>query len=228
MSYILEALKKAELQRDIGQVPGIGSEHEKPARSVAGNWLWIGAAVLVLNLVLLIYLLWPASGRETVGRNDPGLSKVEPVIREPEPVSAPPPVLSPSVIPPTRRTVPEPSPSVANQVTEPVLPVVEPSVSSEPETEQVMDTQPVEEIVTELNSLPVWPQIPSHLFQQLRGGIRLDVHVYSEFPEDRFVLINLQKYHTGERLQEGPLLDEITSEGVILSFKGRQFRVRAQ
>jgi len=231
VSYILEALKKAELQRDIGQVPGIGSEHEKPARRVAGNWLWIVAAVLALNLVLLIYLLWPASGPETASQYDPGLSQPEPVIREREQVSAPPPALSPPpIILPARRTVSEPALSTANEVTEPVrpAPVVEPLVPAEPEIEPEADIPPVEEAAMDLNSLPVWPQIPSHLFQQLTGGIRLDVHVYSDLPQDRFVLINLQKYHVGEQLQEGPLLDEITPEGVILSFQGQQFRVRAQ
>jgi len=76
--------------------------------------------------------------------------------------------------------------------------------------------------------LPVWPQVSTHIFQKLRGNLRLDVHVYSERPRDRFVLINLQKYREGERLQEGPVVDEITAEGVVLSLQGEKFLVRAQ
>ncbi|HED19191.1 MAG TPA: hypothetical protein ENI74_06785 [Gammaproteobacteria bacterium] len=225
MSYILEALKKAELQRDIGQVPGIGSEYEKPARTAVGNWIWIVAAVLVLNLVLLIYLLWPASDLETASQYGPGLSQREPVIREPAQVSRPAPVVEPSV-----PAEPEPTLSAAPEEPKPVLPapVVEPLAPAESEPELAMDVQPVEAAVTDIYSLPVWPQIPDRLFRQLSGGIHLDVHVYSDLPQDRFVLVNLRKYRTGERLQEGPLVDEITPEGVILSFQGEQFLVRAQ
>jgi len=222
VSYILEALKKAELQRGIGQVPGIGSEHEKPTRPVTGKWLWIGAAFLVLNLALLTVLLWPDSDLDTGNYYSPELSQPDPVVQEPaqENAPTPAPLSSPPVVPAAVPVVPEPVPQSA--------PVVESSVPAGLVAEQVRDIQPVEEAARDINSLPVWPQIPDHLFQQLTGGIRLDVHVYGDLPQDRFVLINLQKYHEGDQLQEGPLLDEITPEGVILSFQGQQFRVRAQ
>lgn len=76
--------------------------------------------------------------------------------------------------------------------------------------------------------LPVWPKVSSRILSALGGGLRLDVHVYAEAPADRFVLINLQKYHEGEQLQEGPVLDAITPEGVVLSYRGERFVVRAQ
>ncbi|MFQ5645147.1 MAG: hypothetical protein ACE5FQ_15835, partial [Thiogranum sp.] len=82
MSYILEALKKAELQRDIGQVPGIGSEHEKPPRQVSGKWLTVVAVFLVLNLVLLAWLLWPDAGRDTGDDYSPVLAQPDSVARE--------------------------------------------------------------------------------------------------------------------------------------------------
>jgi general secretion pathway protein B len=232
VSYILEALKKSELQRGIGQVPGIGSEHEKPLRPVTGKWLWIVVVFLALNLVLLAWLLWPESGVDTDNRYGSKLAQPEPVIQEPAQVSAPPLAPPPPVVIPARRAVPDTvSPAAAPVVTRPEQvhePVAEPSAPAEPAVEHVPDVQPVEEAGTDINSLPVWPQIPGHLFQQLKGGVRLDVHVYSDLPQDRFVLINLQKYRAGDQLQEGPLLDEITQEGVILSFQGQQFRVRAQ
>jgi len=203
-------------------VPGIGSEHEKPPYTATGKWLWLVVAFLVLGLLLLMWLLW----------SDQASPQLDLVIEEPAQVSAPTPAASPPVVPPARRAAPDTLlPAAVPVVTEPVpmlAPVVESSVPAGFVTEQAQDIQPVEETAMDINSLPVWPQIPGHLFQQLRGGIRLDVHVYSDLPQDRFVLINLQKYRTGEQLQEGPLLDEITQEGVILSFQGQQFRVRAQ
>ncbi len=238
MSYILEALKKAELQRDIGQVPGIGSEHEKPSRSVNGTWLAIVAGFLALNLVLLAWLLWPQDEPLPAGHSDRPVQG-DAVIRAPAPAQVAPSPAPPAVevsVPsrsglsePSRAATPasppsaQPAPPVTKPPVRPAValpaPVARPPVIEPPAEEP--SRSPVE-------SLPVWPQIPDHLFRQLRGGIRLDVHVYSDQPQDRFVLINLQKYHVGDRLQEGPLVDEITPEGVILSFQGQQFMVRAQ
>jgi general secretion pathway protein B len=235
VSYILEALKKAELQRDIGQVPGIGSEHEKPSRAVTGKWVWMVVVFLGLNLVLLMWLLWsPGSGPDIRNGYDLDLAQPDPVIQEQAVVSAPSAVPPSPVVTPARRVEPEVVlPAAAPVAIEPE-PVPDP-VSEQPALtervyeEQVQEFQPAEqEAATDLDSLPVWPQIPGHLFQQIKGGINLDVHVYSDSPQDRFVLINLQKYHAGDQLQEGPLLDEITQEGVILSFQGQQFQVRAQ
>ena len=232
MSYILEALKKSELQRGIGRVPGISSEHEKPSRAVSGKWLGVVVVFLALNLVLLTWLLWPGSGADTGSRYAAESAPPQPVIRQRAQVSAPPAAPPPVITTPTRRPAPDAvSAAAAPVVTEPEPlpdPVFEPSVPAEPATGQAPDVQPVEEAGADINSLPVWPQIPGHLFQQLKGGIRLDVHVYSDAPQDRFVLVNMQKYRAGDQLQEGPLLDEITLEGVILSFQGQQFRVRAQ
>ena len=51
----------------------------------------------------------------------------------------------------------------------------------------------------------------------------MDIHVYSDIPEDRFVFINMNKHKEGSRLAEGPLVREITPEGVILNQNGTSF-----
>jgi len=237
MSYILEALKKSELQREIGQVPGIDSEHEKPRRHASGKWLWAGIGVLLLNAGLLAVLLWPPA--------EPPAQQVASRVAEPAPAQQP--------VPQSRllnRQPAEPAPATVRQ--QPLLqreavpvraapPVVAslPQVASPPPVVQApvveprasasqVQVAPAPVVSAGAGDLPLWPQIPGHLFRQLRGGLRLDVHVYSAMPQDRFVLINLQKYREGDELQEGPMLDAITSEGVILSFQGQQFRVSAQ
>ena len=58
MSYILEALKKADQERDIGAVPNLATPHETqrpPARS--HRWLWVVALLLVMNVALAVMLL---------------------------------------------------------------------------------------------------------------------------------------------------------------------------
>ena len=60
----------------------------------------------------------------------------------------------------------------------------------------------------------------------LQGGVpemHIDLHVYSANPQERFVFVNKRKYREGETLQEGPRVDEITRDGVVLSQHGRRF-----
>ncbi len=59
--------------------------------------------------------------------------------------------------------------------------------------------------------------------QQALPELHLDVHVYATNPSDRFVYINMRKYHEGATLQEGPVLERIRRDGVILNFQGLRF-----
>jgi general secretion pathway protein B len=53
--------------------------------------------------------------------------------------------------------------------------------------------------------------------------LHLDVHVYATKPSDRFVYINMRKYHEGNTLQEGPVLERIRRDGVVLNYQGLRF-----
>jgi general secretion pathway protein B len=227
MSYILEALKKAEQQRDLGRVPGIDSVHEQASGAVRGRWLWVVAAVLVLNATVLLVLFWPEQRRE------PEAMQSVPTRQPadyPAPMSERPGSLAASQVEPQ-----EPADAVAEL---PQLAVRSPDAPRQhrelanPVTVDNAEIParppaPVARPATAAQ-LPVWPRIPAYLFEQLGGGLRLDVHVFAPQPAERFVLINLKKYRQGEELQEGPRLDEITAEGAILSFRGERFRLQAQ
>ena len=53
--------------------------------------------------------------------------------------------------------------------------------------------------------------------------LHLDVHVYATKPADRFIYINMRKYHEGNALQEGPVVEHIRRDGVVLNFQGLRF-----
>jgi general secretion pathway protein B len=55
--------------------------------------------------------------------------------------------------------------------------------------------------------------------------LHVDIHVYSEIPADRFVFINMTKHKEGSRLAEGPLVEEITADGVVMQHSGLAFFV---
>ena len=53
--------------------------------------------------------------------------------------------------------------------------------------------------------------------------LHLDLHVFDGRPDDRFVFINMNKYGENATLDEGPLVAEIVPEGVILEYMGTRF-----
>ena len=61
-----------------------------------------------------------------------------------------------------------------------------------------------------------------------RGGVpelHLDLHVYSPSPQQRFIFVNSRKYREGETLQEGPVVEQITADGAVLSYGGSRFKL---
>jgi general secretion pathway protein B len=59
MSYILEALKKADQERVVGKVPDLDSMHDPAARPARRKfrWIWILGALLVVNGILVAALM---------------------------------------------------------------------------------------------------------------------------------------------------------------------------
>ena len=78
---------------------------------------------------------------------------------------------------------------------------------------------PVENKVYDLNELP----LP---IQQSLPSLVISVFLYSEDPTSRMVKINGQMMREGQSLTAGLKLEEITPEGVILSYKNYRFRIR--
>ena len=79
--------------------------------------------------------------------------------------------------------------------------------------------------ITEVDAaIPLLRQL-SPEFRQSVPPMSLDVHVYRESPARRFVLINETMYRQGEHTAEGLVVEEIAPDGVILSYRGKLFRL---
>ena len=50
--------------------------------------------------------------------------------------------------------------------------------------------------------------------------MHMDIHVYGDTESDRFVFINMRKYKKGESLKEGPILEDILHDGVVINEHG--------
>jgi hypothetical protein len=66
------------------------------------------------------------------------------------------------------------------------------------------------------------PELPEAL-QSTIPTLNLDIHVYHEMTGRSFVVINSRRYQAGDTLSEGPLLESITADGVVLTQQGQRF-----
>ena len=57
MSYILDALKKAERERQFAKIPTVNTVHRIGWNRRRPIWLWIAGAAVLANAAVLIWLL---------------------------------------------------------------------------------------------------------------------------------------------------------------------------
>ncbi len=205
MSFILDALKKSETER---QQQASAEFATVPASSGSGGvprWLWVLALLLAVNLAVLIGLLM---------RPDP-----EPVIVE-VPAAAPPaePVAASddftAQLEVARQHAPPRQEPVATEA-----PTREPPVKDEPRV--IAASEPLRQSPNTA-ALPTFHEVVANGTVVL-PDLHLDIHVYSDTPEDRFVFINMSKQREQSTLSEGPRVSEITPDGVILDYRGTTF-----
>ena len=53
--------------------------------------------------------------------------------------------------------------------------------------------------------------------------LRLELHVWSSKPQERFVFVNGRRYREGDTTADGATVEEITREGVIMNSGGNRF-----
>lgn len=213
MSFILDALRKSENERQRNRAPGIADMQSPQKQSKRSLWLPLVALLAGLNLALL-GVLWFAAGDNS--NTDPAVAAVtdnrsNTAVKQPPAATAAssnrnlsaelqaPQTAEParfaSIAPPATGTQTAPAAAAAASATGAA--VAEPRMLTV--TEAMLD-----------GSLSIKP-------------LHLDIHVYSDDPSERFVFINTSRYTEGERTSEGPAVDTITEQGVILNYQGRDY-----
>ena len=91
---------------------------------------------------------------------------------------------------------------------------------------QIADPSPPEKSETQedAHSVPYLNELPASLKNAL-PPIRMTSHLYRG--DSRLVSINGRIMSGGVNMGEGLFLEEITPEGVIMSFRGQRFRLKA-
>jgi len=69
-----------------------------------------------------------------------------------------------------------------------------------------------------IEAIPLFGELPYEIKEKL-GKLQINVHSYSKDPAERLVFINMHRYKVGDKIGEGgPLLKEITPNGVIIDY----------
>ena len=74
-------------------------------------------------------------------------------------------------------------------------------------------------------SVPLLSEM-SRDFQRQVPNLNINVFVYSDNEDERFVIINMVKYINGQKVREGPIVGDIRPDSVILNYHGRDFRLK--
>ncbi|RLA33838.1 MAG: hypothetical protein DRR03_07245 [Gammaproteobacteria bacterium] len=251
MSYILDALRRAddERQRHGPRTPVLAPGPATPSTSHHTQHRHGGISVVAITLAVTVILVltvawfWPGQGQPpgnttgnagpTPARELPALtdtprieSETAPAIRTEVPDE---PVTRPAVRPPTQAPVNETDAETAagEAITAVALPT---PVSKTARTATTPDTQPESTApatgstpIVEAGDLPTaWRDLPLSQRKNLPHP-RLDVHVYDSDPERRFVMIELRKYHEGDALPDGSILERIFADGIVLGFRDQRY-----
>jgi general secretion pathway protein B len=208
MSFILDALKKSEIERQRQSVPGLMDTRSGPRRSRLPLWAVALGLLLGINLVVLALVLWNKSAPSAPAPRPqdsaaPPAHAAAAVAEHFSPLDSSP-VYAPEI--------PVPAAGGAQKTTAHALRHPDPILSDE-NASPPAESQEVLPSISEINLTGA----------QALPDLHLDVHVYATNPADRFVYINMRKYHEGAALPEGPRVERIRRDGVVLNYQGLRF-----
>jgi general secretion pathway protein B len=238
MSFILDALKKSESDRQRQNGPALFEVKVAPRRAGLPLWAIAIAALLGINLVIVMWMLLrhPAAHPDaaTAAVTTPTPAAMAAPAAQPQAVPLPSPPVAAAVAPASASvTVPTP---VANAAQAQGLPPAAAGTTAAGAAEvNAEDSAPAAEPAPMLGShvrrgtadgVPLYQDaavVPGTHIPQLR----LDLHVYAPSPAERFAMINMKKLREGD-LVDGARVESITPDGVILSYSGSRFLLPAQ
>jgi general secretion pathway protein B len=250
MSYILDALKKAERERDIAQIPTLMTVHDtRDERPRGRNWTAIIACLTCVALLVWIVasLRKPDVGQipsQVDGNKDRQSRQLSsPSVIE-TPITSPMPAVTPANA--SRPRTPVES-SKARLAAIPDLPAKKPAAegigmsaskqsqkpeASPPEAKIPMQPSQVSQAPTQ-NTMKGTP--PSEGAQSAPASLReamakmtMTILLYSEVNSERMAFINDRKYVEGEYVDGRYLLESITPEGAWLSYQGERALLRSR
>ncbi len=204
MSYILDALRRADSERERGSVPGLHAQaialdeddDEAPRRAIP--WTWIAIGSLVALIALLAWQLLDRDAPRELAQPAP------PVAATPVPAPVAPAATVTPVFAPT--TQPEPDASNRKAATAPARSEIPASASAGD------------------NRVYAVNELPDNIRREL-PALNIGGSIGSSNPANRMLIINGQLFHEGDKLAAELSLEQIKLKAVVLKFKGYRYTI---
>jgi general secretion pathway protein B len=227
MSYILDALKKAEAERHQGVIPTL---HAQPAAALSSDIGVPGTRnrlVLILIGMLLIALgglAWLRPWQTTAPVN------VEASVPAPMPTPAAPAHIdtanaAPTIVAIAPDPVPAPAtPAPAMAKPQPAAPVASTASGTRDnglqagKTAQTVINPPAVQQAASSNPAPT--AIPGDIPSVSLGG-----YIYSDTPSERQLLVNKRLMHEGEEVMPGLVLEKMLPKAAVFNYRGYRYQV---
>ena len=223
MSYILDALKKAEAERRIGtnasspaSLPAADSmqyAHRKAA--MRSPWPWVAMTAVAALLAAYSWLRQPPV--------------VPPVAQH-----APVPVAAAQAQQAVASPLPaEPQQQAIQPATAPAQPAIAESPPEEPKPRSAKRAKPAGKKHADAEKKTAEPAAPPPppTLRELPDNIQREIpqlsvggYIYSGSKADRSVLINGRLLHEGEEAAPGLILEKMMPNGMVLNYKGYRYR----
>lgn len=205
MSYILEALKKAQAERELGSAPTIHAApvHAAPVRSAASRkplLIGLGTGALIAGVAAFAVLRQSAP---------PPVVVAAAPAPQPRVIAAPPVVEAPPAPKPVAVVKPKPKPGPERAL---------PRARPEPAPAAASAPPPVEDNAPPLSQLP--EAIQREVPQIAVGG-----YIYSANPADRLLLIDKVLRREGEEVAPGLTLERLLPKAAVMNYRGYRYRL---
>jgi general secretion pathway protein B len=203
MSYILDALKKSDQQRQRGATPTLPSAQTTVTAPKQSSSVYYGVLAFVLLCGgIAIGWLHPWQGEQPVPAAEPLAAR--PAILNTNQTALPPRPEQPAMSGKPEQKLPAPNPVTATVA----LPASESVTTASADQERK---------ATPFTDLPL-------SIQQEIPDMKIQLHSYSNKSVNSIVSINSRMLKEGDSLAPGLRLEQITPDGVILSYKGYRFQ----
>ena len=249
MSYLLEALRKSERERQEKspipslQTPAVEWESGEEART-RSPWLMVAVLAICLNTILLAVLVWrfgfandsdtartgadshtvaPAAGQapaQTEAVTSAATTAMPPVIILQQPAQQTPAVIVREREPITARAATDNTRSVRP------LPAAQAPLNDNRRSDSAAAPAPVENLAGTDGELISVHELPLATRQQL-PPLSMNSHIYANNARDSFVMINGMSLSPGQAISDGVQLVAVVPEGAVLSFQGQRFLLPA-
>lgn len=215
MSFILDALRKSEIERqrqsgpNMAEFPVARTDRRLPVALIAIGFL------LAVNLAVVLFFMLRDSRAPEEGATPVVAASIQSNAASAAPTPAPTTGNAPEILAtPFDEFANEPAQTFGAPATEP---------PDAPDPTLIPDTPVTGPNVTYSEAPPAAIEnVPAQGASGL-PELSVDLHIYAADPAKRAVFINGRRYVQGARIKEGPMVEEITREGAVLSYHGRRF-----